>query len=336
MHCGAHSPPSGFHPDLMSDLVHIQAVTKCFGSHVAVDAVSLHVRRGEFFSLLGASGCGKSTLLRLIAGFELPDAGEVRVAGRTHHPVPAHVDRVNMVFQNYALFPHMTVAENVGFSLKMQRVPTGAAALRTAAMLEVVRMQSLAHRLPRQLSGGQQQRVALARALVASPDVVLLDEPLGALDLRLREELQIELKRIQRETGSTFIYVTHDQGEALSMSDRIAVMKGGRLEQVGSPQEIYDRPATEAVATFVGEMNVLETAAGRVGLRPEKILITDESSSRVAGTLEEVVYLGAFRRCRVRLDDGRHLILRTHQPVGEPGHRVDLHWMDADMVPLRS
>jgi spermidine/putrescine transport system ATP-binding protein len=249
----------------------------------------------------------------------------------------------------------MTVAENVGFSLKMQRVPTGAAALRTAAMLEVVRMQSLAHRLPRQLSGGQQQRVALARALVASPDVVLLDEPLGALDLRLREELQIELKRIQRETGSTFIYVTHDQGEALSMSDRIAVMKGGRLEQVGSPQEIYDRPATEAVATFVGEMNVLETAAGRVGVRPEKILITHESSSRVAGTLEEVVYLGAFRRCRVRLDDleevvylgafrrcrvrlddGRHLILRTHQPVGEPGHRVALHWMDADMVPLRS
>lgn len=320
----------------MSDLVHIQAVTKCFGSHVAVDAVSLHVRQGEFFSLLGASGCGKSTLLRLIAGFELPDAGEVRVAGRTHHPVPAHVDRVNMVFQNYALFPHMTVAENVGFSLKMQRVPAGDAALRTAAMLEVVRMQSLAQRLPRQLSGGQQQRVALARALVASPDVVLLDEPLGALDLRLREELQIELKRIQRETGSTFIYVTHDQGEALSMSDRIAVMKEGRLEQVGSPQEIYDRPATEAVATFVGEMNVLETVAGRVGVRPEKILITDEWSSRVAGTLEDVVYLGATRRCRVRLDDGRHLILRTHQPVGEPGHRVALHWMDADMVPLRS
>jgi len=320
----------------MADLVELEAVTKRFGSHLAVDAVSLRVRRGEFFSLLGASGCGKSTLLRLLAGFERVDAGEVRVAGRGHDPVPAHVDRVNMVFQNYALFPHMTVSENVGFPLKMGRVGRVVAAARVAAMLEVVRMGTWAGRLPRQLSGGQQQRVALARALVAEPDVVLLDEPLGALDLRLREELQIELKRIQRETASTFIYVTHDQGEALSLSDRLAVMQAGRLEQVGTPEEIYERPANEAVATFIGEINLLGPAGGRAGLRPEKIRVVAAADGRVAGVVEDVMYHGSSRRWTVRLDDGTRLLVRTGGSAAERGARVGLVWDEADQVPLRA
>ena len=315
-------------------LVDVEAVTKRFGAHVAVDGVSLQVRRGEFFSLLGSSGCGKSTLLRLVAGFELPDEGEVVVAGRGHRPVPAHVDRVNMVFQNYALFPHLTVEENVGFPLRMAGMSRRERGGRVEAMLEVVRMGGFGGRLPRQLSGGQQQRVALARALVGRPDVVLLDEPLGALDLRLREELQAELKRIQRETVSTFIYVTHDQGEALSLSDRLAVMNAGRIEQVGTPEAIYERPATEFVATFIGEINLLPCEGGVAGLRPERIRVTGESDGRVSGVLEEVAYHGASRRCTVRLDDGRCLVVRTGEAVGGAGARVGLDWSDSDAQAL--
>lgn len=315
-------------------LVEVVAATKRFGPQAAVQGVTLEVQRGEFFSLLGSSGCGKSTLLRMVAGFEEPDEGEVRVAGRGHDPVPAHVDRVNMVFQNYALFPHLTVAENVGFPLRMGRRPRGEVAERVAAMLEVVKMGGMAGRLPRQLSGGQQQRVALARALVGRPDVVLLDEPLGALDLRLREELQVELKRIQRETRSTFLYVTHDQGEALSLSDRVGVMHAGRLEQVGRPEEIYERPATEFVATFIGEINLLDTPAGRAGLRPERVRLTAAGAGRVDGVLEEVAYHGASRRCQVRLDDGRRLVVRVAGAAGEVGSRVGAAWDEADVVVL--
>jgi ABC-type Fe3+/spermidine/putrescine transport system ATPase subunit len=320
----------------MSALVEVVAATKRFGSQIAVNAVSLEVKRGEFFSLLGSSGCGKSTLLRMIAGFELPDGGEVRVAGRGHRPVPAHVDRVNMVFQNYALFPHLTVGENVAFPLRMEGVSKAETGPRVAAMLEMARMGPYAGRLPRQLSGGQQQRVALARALVGKPDVVLLDEPLGALDLRLREELQVELKRLQRETGSTFVYVTHDQGEALSLSDRLGVMNAGRLEQVGRPEEIYEQPATEFVATFIGEINLLAGEGGPAGLRPEKIRLTAEAAGRAGGVIEEVAYHGASRRCTVRLDDGRRLTVRSAVPVGEVGGRIGVVWDDADVVPLRA
>jgi putative spermidine/putrescine transport system ATP-binding protein len=316
-------------------LVEINAATKRFGRQTAVDAVSLEVKRGEFFSLLGSSGCGKSTLLRMIAGFERPDGGEVRVAGRGHSPVPAHVDRVNMVFQNYALFPHMTVEENVGFPLRMAGLPRAARGARVSEMLEVVQMGGFAGRLPRELSGGQQQRVALARALVSKPDVVLLDEPLGALDLRLREELQVELKSIQRETSSTFVYVTHDQGEALSMSDRIAVMNTGRLEQVGTPEEIYEQPATRFVATFIGEINLLDAPSGEVGLRPEKIRFAQDGSGRATGLLEAVAYQGSTRRYTVRLDDGSRLIIRSREVAGPLNGRVRLDWADHDLIPLR-
>jgi putative spermidine/putrescine transport system ATP-binding protein len=316
-------------------LVEILAATKRFGGQAVVRQVTLEVRRGEFFSLLGSSGCGKSTLLRMVAGFEMADEGEVRVAGRGHDPVPAHVDRVNMVFQNYALFPHLTVAENVGFPLRMAGEGRGERESRVASMLEVVRMDGFGGRLPRQLSGGQQQRVALARALVGRPDVVLLDEPLGALDLRLREELQVELKRIQRETGSTFLYVTHDQGEALSLSDRLAVMNAGRLEQVGTPEAVYERPASAFVAGFLGEINLLETPGGRAGLRPERVVLTGAAAGRAAGTIEEVAYHGASRRCTVQLDDGRKLVVRTGEPVGAVGTRVGVDWAEVDLVPLR-
>jgi putative spermidine/putrescine transport system ATP-binding protein len=316
-------------------LVEIVAATKRFGDQAVVRQVTLDVRRGEFFSLLGSSGCGKSTLLRMVAGFEMADEGEVRVAGRGHRPVPAHVDRVNMVFQNYALFPHLTVAENVGFPLRMAGEGRGEREARVASMLEVVRMDGFGGRLPRQLSGGQQQRVALARALVGRPDVVLLDEPLGALDLRLREELQVELKRIQRQTGSTFLYVTHDQGEALSLSDRLAVMNAGKLEQVGTPEAVYERPASAFVASFLGEINLLGTPGGRAGLRPERVVLTEAAAGRAAGTIEEVAYHGASRRCTVQLDDGRKLVVRTGEPVGAVGTRVGVDWVEADLVPLR-
>ncbi|MFN0129593.1 MAG: ABC transporter ATP-binding protein [Verrucomicrobiales bacterium] len=317
-----------------ASLVEIESVTKRFGSQAAVRSVTLEVRRGEFFSLLGSSGCGKSTLLRLVAGFEFPDEGEIRVAGRGHRPVPAHVDRANMVFQNYALFPHMSVAENLAFPLRMVRCGKAETAARVAGLLAVVQMEAFGNRLPRQLSGGQQQRVALARALVGQPDVVLLDEPLGALDLRLREELQVELKRIQRETGSTFIYVTHDQGEALRLSDRLAVMNAGQLEQVGTPEAIYERPATEFVASFIGETNFLEGEAGRGALRPERVRLMREGDGRAAGVIEEVAYHGASRRCLVRLDDGRGLMIRTGEAVGPIGGRVGVLWDDADVHPL--
>jgi ABC-type Fe3+/spermidine/putrescine transport system ATPase subunit len=315
-------------------LVEIIEATKRFGGQAAVNGVSLEVMPGEFFALLGASGCGKSTLLRMIAGFEPADGGEVRVAGRGHEPVPAHVDRVNMVFQNYALFPHMTVGENVEFPLRMERVGKAERAGRVGGMLEAVRMGGYAGRLPRELSGGQQQRVALARALVSRPAVVLLDEPLGALDLKLREELQLELKRIQRETGSTFVYVTHDQGEALAMSDRVAVMNAGRIEQTGSPEEIYERPATAFVATFIGEINLMEAGAGRAGLRPEKLRLGPEAAGRFGGVIEDLVYHGSSRRYGVRLDDGRRLIIRTREAAGGIGDRVGVEWADRDMIPL--
>ncbi len=242
--------------------VELVDVTKRFGDVAAVDGIDLTVQPGEFLSLLGPSGCGKTTTLRLIAGFERPDEGEVRIGGRDVSRLPAYKREVNTVFQSYALFPHLNVLENVAYGLKQRGLGRRERRTRALEMLELVRLGGFEKRKPRQLSGGQQQRVALARALVMNPRVLLLDEPLGALDLKVRKELQIELKRIQEEVGITFVYVTHDQEEALAMSDRVAVMNQGRIEQLGPPGEIYDRPATEFVAGFIGDTNFIRRAGG--------------------------------------------------------------------------
>jgi spermidine/putrescine transport system ATP-binding protein len=256
--------------------VELRNVTKRFGDVVAVDRVSLQIQDGDFFALLGPSGCGKTTTLRMIAGFEIPTEGEIYIQGEYMGDTPPFRRNTNMVFQNYALFPHMSVAKNIAFGLEMKRVPKREIHRRVEEALALVRLSGLGHRRPTQLSGGQQQRVALARALVNRPAVLLLDEPLGALDLKLRKEMQLELKKLQQQVGITFVYVTHDQGEALTMSNRIAVMHQGRVLQVGSPTEIYERPSCRFVADFIGESNFLggrvverdaETVAVEVGER---------------------------------------------------------------------
>src|SRR3989449_8838314 len=242
----------------------LEGVSKGFGKTRAVQDVTVAIGEGEFFSLLGPSGCGKTTTLRMIAGFEVPDEGRIVLQGRDVTSVSANRRKVNMVFQQYALFPHMSIYDNVAFGLKVKRVPRSEHAERVNEMLRVVELEGLERRRTRQLSGGQQQRVALARALVNKPAALLLDEPLGALDVKLRKQMQFELKRIQAELRTTFVYVTHDQEEALAMSDRIAVMNGGRVEQIGSPREIYEHPETAFVADFIGSLNALEVTVQEV------------------------------------------------------------------------
>src|SRR3989441_4950385 len=249
----------------------VQGVRKTYGQIVAVAGIDLTVEEGEFFTLLGPSGSGKTTLLRLIAGFERPDSGKIELGGRDVTSVPPHLRETNTVFQDYALFPHMTVGENIGYGLRVKGVPAAERRERVERAVRMVRLVGLDQRRPNQLSGGQRQRVALARAVVNEPEVLLLDEPLGALDLKLRQEMQLELKRIQKQVGITFVYVTHDQEEALTMSDRVAVMAQGAIEQVGAPAEVYERPATEFVAGFIGISNVLERDGVRFVVRPEKL-----------------------------------------------------------------
>jgi putative spermidine/putrescine transport system ATP-binding protein len=306
-----------------SPAVSLEDVAKRFGNVVAVDGVTLDVSPGEFFSLLGPSGSGKTTCLRMIAGFEQPTSGRILLAGRDVSDLPPFERDVNTVFQDYALFPHMTVAQNVGYGLMVRRIPKDERRRRVADALGMVRLEQLGDRKPGQLSGGQRQRVALARSLVMRPKVLLLDEPLGALDLKLRQAMQIELKEIQQEVSLTFIYVTHDQEEALTMSDRLAVFNQGRVEQVGSPAEVYERPATAFVAGFIGVSNVLEgEAAQRITgspqaftVRPEKIEIVpldaeaDESQCTATGRVREVVYLGAITRYIVELEGGGELVV---------------------------
>jgi putative spermidine/putrescine transport system ATP-binding protein len=327
--------------------VRLEQVAKSFGDVVAVAGIDLDVRDGEFFSMLGPSGSGKTTTLRMIAGFELPTAGRIMLHGRDVTHVPPFERDVNTVFQDYALFPHMTVGDNVGYGLMIKKVEKRDRASRVADALAMVRLSGYEKRRPSQLSGGQRQRVALARALVNRPRVLLLDEPLGALDLRLREDMQIELKSIQQEVSITFIYVTHDQGEALTMSDRLAVFHDGRIEQVGTPAEVYERPATQFVAGFVGTSNLLtgpvaEAIVGRVGVftvRPEKIRVAeldaqpaaDESSS--IGTVSKVIYLGPDTRLLVKLDDGtqltvvqQNLAVESSDALALEGKRVRLTW----------
>ena len=289
-------------------------VRKNYGQVVAVDGVDLEVNDGEFFTLLGPSGSGKTTLLRLIAGFERPDAGRIELEGRDITSMPPYLRNTNTVFQDYALFPHMSVAENIGYGLKVRGVPRTAREKRVERALDMVRLAGLGRRRPNQLSGGQRQRVALARAVVNEPEVLLLDEPLGALDLKLRQEMQIELKQIQQEVGITFVYVTHDQEEALTMSDRMAVMANGKIEQIGSPVEVYEQPATEFVAGFIGISNVLIRDGVRFVIRPEKIRMlaegepADPGMAVEPGTVEEVVYVGVSTRYVVHLDRGEQLV----------------------------
>ena len=293
------------------------ALYRSYGDVVAVDGVDLAIAPGEFFTLLGPSGSGKTTTLRLIAGFERPDSGRVLLKGRDVTNKPPYDRDVNTVFQDYALFPHMTVEQNVAYGLMVKKVPKSKRRERVGEALEMVRLGGLGPRRPAQLSGGQRQRVALARAIVNHPQVLLLDEPLGALDLKLRHEMQIELKRIQREVGITFIYVTHDQEEALTMSDRLAVFNNGRIEQVGSPANVYEHPESEFVAGFVGVSNVLERDGRRFTVRPEKIRLLGEHEDPAAGWIwergrvREVVYVGMVTRYVVDLERGGVLSVVT-------------------------
>ena len=320
--------------------VRVAGLRKRYGDVTAVDGVDLEIRRGEFFTMLGPSGSGKTTTLRVIAGFEQPDEGRVELRGRDVSSLPPYARDVNTVFQDYALFPHMTVQDNVEYGLRVKKVPRAERRRRAGDALALVRLEDYGRRKPAQLSGGQRQRVALARAIVNRPQALLLDEPLGALDLKLRQELQVELKRIQQELGITFVYVTHDQEEALTMSDRVAVFNHGRIEQVGAPAEVYERPASEFIAGFVGVSNVLERDGRRFTVRPEKIRLLGEGETAPAGaTVEEgrianVVYVGAVTRYHVELEAGGELTVVSQnlergssEVLERQGRRVRASWL---------
>jgi spermidine/putrescine transport system ATP-binding protein len=342
----------------------VESCTKRFGDVTAVDDVTLTIPGGEFFSMLGPSGCGKTTTLRMIAGFETPDAGRILLQGGDVTYVPPAKRNVNMVFQAYGLFPHMTVAENIAFGPKIKKLDRSEIATRVAEVVRTVQLDGMQDRRPAQLSGGQQQRVALARALVNRPAALLLDEPLGALDLKLRKEMQLELKDLQQRTGTTFVYVTHDQEEAMTMSDRIAVMNHGVVEQLATPRELYQRPASAFVAGFIGVSNLITMRVDRreggllvmdlgegqrilavdgggagteptITVRPEWIKLASDSmgerASLVGGTVVDVVYLGSVTQMIVELATGERLTVhRLNDEVGaeepRPGDRTTLHW----------
>ncbi len=322
-------------------------LTKRYGEVVAVAGIDLEIRRGEFFTLLGPSGSGKTTTLRMIAGFESPTSGTIELAGEDVGGVPPYDRAVNTVFQDYALFPHMTVGENVEYGLRVARVAKADRAKRRDEALEMVRLPGYADRKPGELSGGQRQRVALARAIVNRPKVLLLDEPLGALDLKLREQMQVELKTIQGEVGITFVYVTHDQDEALTMSDRIAVFSEGRVEQVSPPVELYERPANEFVASFVGVSNLLERDGERFTIRPEKVQLIDPAATpnglrTERGRVADVAYAGMVTRYTIALDAGGELQLvrqnvesTSLDAASERGKEVLVGWRPEQAVAVR-
>lgn len=330
---------------LKNAAIEARGVSRVFAANgqqavAALDDVSVTINENEFFTLLGPSGCGKTTLLRLIAGFDFPTSGEIRLYGEDIAMLPPFKRPVNTVFQSYALFPHMTVAQNIGFGLEMLGKPRAEIDMRVSEMLKLVRMEDLASRKTSQISGGQQQRVALARALAPKPKVLLLDEPLSALDYKLRKDMQIELKRLQHETGITFIFVTHDQEEALTMSDRIAVMSKGKILQVGSPHQIYDEPSVRFVANFIGETNFLNgvvTKNGRVKLaagpeieaagsassgtvtvvvRPEHASLTSPAKGQLKAVVSNVVYFGTDTHFHVTLADGAGFMVRQQNSGG--------------------
>jgi putative spermidine/putrescine transport system ATP-binding protein len=319
--------------------IRLRGVTKRFGDVIAVDAVDLDIAPGEFFTLLGPSGSGKTTTLRMIAGFEQPDEGSIELAGEDVSRLPPYDRPVNTVFQDYALFPHMTVRQNVEYGLVVKKISKGERRQRAEHALQMVRLAAYGDRKPSQLSGGQRQRVALARAIVNHPRVLLLDEPLGALDLKLRQEMQVELKQIQREVGITFVYVTHDQEEALTMSDRLAVFNEGKIEQIGPPAHVYEHPQTEFIAAFVGVSNVIERNGSRYTVRPEKIRLLDDGTQPPAGAhvedgvVHDVQYAGPFTRYHVTLEQGGELqVLAQNLEEGSTqvlevrGRRVRLAW----------
>jgi putrescine transport system ATP-binding protein len=356
-------------------IVAVRGVTKRFGATVAVDHVSLEIARGEFFALLGPSGCGKTTLLRMLAGFETPDEGQILIDGRDMGAVPPHRRPVNMMFQSYALFPHMTVERNVAFGLRQEGMPRDAIAALVGEMLDLVQMRPLAGRKPAQLSGGQRQRVALARALAKQPKLLLLDEPLAALDRKLREETQFELVNIQKRVGITFVVVTHDQDEAMTMATRLAVMEAGRIRQLGAPEEVYENPANRFIAGFIGAANLfegriaalapdhvtVETPEGRlaaapgesaregesvaVAIRPEKIALSAVEPAGAAnvlrGTVRDMGYAGDVSHFNVALPSGRIVraaignVSRTDRRIFAAGETVFLTWPAANAVALR-
>ena len=346
-------------------LLSLKHISKNFGEGDVLSDISLDVRRGEFVTLLGASGCGKTTTLRIVSGLETPDSGEVLLDGKDITNLPPESRPVNTVFQSYALFPHMNVEKNVAYGLRVRGMDRKAQAERVREMLELVQMSEYARRMPAQLSGGQRQRIAIARALAPQPQLLLLDEPLGALDLQLRRQMQIELKRLQKKLGITFIYITHDQEEAINMSDRIAVMRGGRFEQLGTPEEIYDRPATRYVAQFIGRSTILEGTVKHVG--GGTVLIENENGSfsvdcahaslkagercevcvrtermqaqkepvegfNLPAVVKEVRYAGASVLTYVTLRSGMEVVSEgSHRlsDAAQPGETVYLHWNPA-------
>jgi len=331
----------------MTAAVSLDAVSCVFdsprGPVRAVDRVDLTIEGGEFFTLLGPSGSGKTTCLRMIGGFTLPTSGRISIGGQDVSRLPPYARPVNTVFQDYALFPHMSIRDNVAYGLMVRGVARQQRRTQAERLLELVRLPGVGERRPMQLSGGQRQRVALARALINEPQVLLLDEPLGALDLKLREQMQVELKALQRKLGITFLFITHDQHEALSMSDRIGVFNLGRLEQVGAPREVYDAPATRFVAEFVGAANVLDgEAAGQLAglscamLRPERIRLGERTDARAAGTVTETQYFGAFSRMRVDVGLAQLQVDLTDPGARapEPGSVVHLHWDSSAVHPL--
>jgi putative spermidine/putrescine transport system ATP-binding protein len=336
----------------MQPAIQLENVSRSFGEVRAVDEISLEIQDGEFFTLLGPSGSGKTTSLRMIAGFDRPTSGKIFLLGQDVSNLPPYERDVNTVFQDYALFPHMTVAENIAYGLMIKKVPRIERMKRVEEMLSLVRLPMLGSRKPSQLSGGQRQRVALARALINHPRVLLLDEPLGALDLKLRQQMQIELKSIQKQVGITFVYVTHDQEEALTMSDRLAVFNLGKIEQVGAPAEIYERPATPFVAGFVGISNLITGEAARVivgsphtfAVRPEKIHLGSTSEPVAEGMLcadgvvRDVVYLGMYTRYVVQLEPETELTVvqqnletTSMDVLAARGQPVRLSWERAHM-----
>lgn len=351
-------------------IIEIKSVNKIYGTSHVVKDLNLQVKEGEFLTLLGSSGCGKTTTLRMIAGFEEPTNGTILVEGEPVENKEPYERNVNTVFQSYALFPHMTIYENIAYGLKIKKIPKDEIRVRVSEMLDMVQLQGFENRYPRQLSGGQKQRVAIARALINKPRVLLLDEPLGALDLKLRKQMQLELKTLQKKLGITFIYVTHDQEEALTMSDRIGIMHDGILEQLATPAEIYERPASRFVATFIGETNIFDGSIiatneeevlisiengeiiGKghkfvpgelvsVSVRPEKIKFSDQPDGEfsLVGRVKELIYIGSVQKAIVELSNGHEI--RIERIAGDPlpkiGSTVYLFWNkeDAVLIPTR-
>lgn len=325
-------------------MIRLQGITKSFGDHVIIPSVDLEINDGEFLTLLGPSGCGKTTLLRMIAGLEQPTSGKIFLDDKDVTNLPPYKRDVNMVFQHYALFPHMTVEENIHFGLKMKNIPLEEAQERVQKVLHLTQLEELRYRRPQQMSGGQQQRVAIARALVNNPKVLLLDEPLGALDFQLRKKLQLELRNLQYELGLTFVYVTHDQEEALTMSDRIVVMNKGMIEQDDTPNEIYHQPKTKFVANFIGETNFFTLPSNEeVVVRPEKLnlcAVCDDNCNHPApqfyGTIDDVIFYGTIDKVFIKLDNSDKMVVAYQYfddvKRWQPDERVGIWWYPQDGV----